>query len=82
MREQLKATSEAMSQRILARARKPIRKKAIKRVKAKIARQQRRWDDYTEDQREDLVAEEEAIIRSRLREGLPWGALLLLLGLG
>lgn len=71
-----------MSQRLLERARRPIREKAIKRVKATIALQQRSWEDYTEDQREDLVAEEEAKIRSRLREGLPWGALLLLLGLG
>ena len=70
-----------MSQRLLERTRKPIREKAIKRVKTKIALQQRRVENYTEDELEELVAAEEATIRNRLKL-LPFGALLAYLGLG
>ena len=70
-----------MSQRLLERARKPIRDKAIKRVKTKLALQQRRVEDYTQDELEELVAAEEATIRNRLKL-LPFGALFAYLGLG
>ena len=69
-----------MNQRLLERARGPIRERAIKQVKAKLARQQRRVEDLTEDEREDLVEAEEKNIRAGLML-LPFGALLALLGL-
>ena len=80
MMERLKAASASMNQRLLERARGPIRERAIKQVKAKLARQQRRVEDLTEDEREDLVEAEEKNIRAGLML-LPFGALLALLGL-
>ena len=80
MMERLKAASASMNQRLLERAREPIRERAIKQVKAKLARQQRRVEDLTEDEREDLVAAEEKSIKAGLML-LPFGALLVLLGL-
>lgn len=81
MMERLKAASASMNQRLLERAREPIRERAIKRVEAKLARQRRRVEDLTEDEREDLVEAQEAKIKGRLKL-LPYGALLALLGLG
>ncbi len=70
----------SVRQRIIDKANGPIREMAIKRVKAKIAQQNGRIEDYTEDEREDLVAAEEATIKRRLWL-LPYGALLALLGI-
>ena len=70
----------SVRQRIIDKANGPIREMAIRRVKAKIAQQNARIEDYTEDEREDLVAAEEATIKRRLWL-LPYGALLAVLGL-
>ena len=66
-----------MRQRLIERARRPIRDRAIKRVKTQIAQQNRCAEDFAEDELEDLVAAEE----EKIRRGL-WGApILVLLGL-
>lgn len=70
----------SVRQRLIDRASGPIREMAIRRVKAKIAQQNRLIEDYTEDEREELVAAEEATIKRRLWL-LPYGALLALLGI-
>lgn len=63
--------SVSLRQRIIEKARGPIRELAIKRVKAQIAQQNRRVEDFSEDELEDLVAAAEGKIRNRV--GL-WGA--------
>ena len=70
----------SVRQRIIDRAQGRIREMAIERVKAKIAQQNGRIEDYTEDERAELVAAEEATIKRRLWL-LPWGILLAVLGI-
>ena len=70
----------SVRQRIIDRAQERIREMAIERVKAKIAQQNARIEDYTENERAELVATEEATIKRRLWL-LPWGALLVALGI-
>ena len=70
----------SLRQRIVEKARGPIRELAIKRVKAQIAQQNRRVEDFSEDELEDLVAAAEKKIRGGLW-GAPIAVLLASLGL-
>ena len=71
-----------MRQRLIERARRPIRDRAIKRVKTQIAQQNRRVEDFSEDELEDLVAAAEGEIRKKAGLwGAPFVALFAIFGL-
>ena len=59
----------SVRERLLERARVPIREAAIKLVKRDLKRRNRRREDYTEDEVEELVAEKEKMIRRWLGVG-------------
>lgn len=69
-----------LKDRITDRARVKIRERAIKRAKARIALRNRRIEDFSEDELEVLVAEEEEKLVKRLGFG-SLSAVLILLGL-
>ena len=72
----------SLQQRIVEKARGPIRELAIRHVKAQIAQQNRRVEDFSEDELEDLVAAAEGGIRKRAGLwGAPFVALLAIFGL-
>ena len=67
-------------ERLIARARGPIRERAIRRAKSRIALANLQVEDLSERDLENLVAEEEEKIISRLWQ-MPFFALLVFLGL-
>ena len=76
----LKNRGKHVKERILAEARGRVREKAIRRAKSRIALNNRRIEDFSEDQLEALVAEEEETLLSRLWQ-MPLAAVLVALGL-
>ena len=62
MVDELKNRGKRVKERILAEARGRVREKAIRRAKSRIALNNRRIEDFSEDQLEALVAEEEETV--------------------
>ena len=76
----LRDRGERTKERIIAEARGRIREKAIRRAKSRIAIAKRRVEDFSEDELEALVAEEEEKLLARLWQ-MPLAAVLVALGL-
>ena len=76
----LKNRGKRVKERIIAEARGRVREKAIRRAKSRIALANRRIEDFSEDQLEALVAEEEETLLARLWQ-MPLAAVLVALGL-
>lgn len=76
-----KDRSSRVKERVMAEARGRIREKAIARAKNRIALSNRRVEDFSPNELEALVAEEEKELRSKLWQ-MPLAAVLVLLGLG
>ena len=66
-------------ERVIEESRGRIREKAIKRAKSRIALANRRIEDFSEDDLEALVAEEEQKLLRRLWQ-MPLAAVLVALG--
>ena len=71
---------DVLKDRVIAEARGRIREKAIKRAKSRIALANRRIEDFSENELEALVAEEEEKLLAR-RWQMPLAAVLVALGL-
>ena len=68
-------------ERLIAYYRGKIRERAIKKAKVRIVLQGRKVEDFSEDELEMGVADEEATIRERLKLA-PLAAIAFLLGIG
>ena len=68
-------------ERLVARYRGKIRELAIKKAKVQITLHGRNVEDFSEDELEIIVADEEAKIRERLKLA-PLAAIAFLLGIG
>jgi hypothetical protein len=68
-------------ERLVARYRGKIREQAIKKAKVQITLHGRNVEDFSEDELEIIVADEEAKIRERLKLA-PLTAIAFLLGIG
>ena len=68
-------------ERLVARYRGKIREQAIKKAKVQITLHGRNVEDFSEDELEIIVADEEAKIRERLKLA-PLAAIAFLLGIG
>ncbi|MDE0451170.1 MAG: hypothetical protein OXI90_05310 [Gammaproteobacteria bacterium] len=77
---ELRDRGKEARERILAEARGRVREKAIRRAKSRIAIAKRRIEDFSEDELEALVAEEEEKLLARLWQ-MPLAAVLVALGL-
>ena len=66
-------------ERLLDKHRAGLREKAIKKVKARLALQQKNIEDFSEDEREDIVRDEEEKIKKNLMNS---ALVVLLIALG